>query len=83
MSTHREDLLMICLLQTFHVVSERAQHRFGRVRDENKNEGRIWNNRTFNDGMQNKIFQCEQDLVILTNRSRIVLKLSMGFGRKM
>jgi len=23
---------MICLLQTFHVVSERAQHRFGRLR---------------------------------------------------
>lgn len=54
------------------MVSERAQHRFGRVRDEGKNKGRIWNNRCFNGGMQNKIFQCEQDLAILTNGSRIV-----------
>ena len=59
---------------------KRAQHRFGGMLGESKNEGGIQDDRTFNCVMRDKNIHWEQDLLILKAGCGIALTLTTVCG---
>ena len=52
------------------------------MQDKSENEGRIQDDRNFNDKMQDKNIHRKQDLLIFTGSMKIVFKLTVGCGMK-